>query len=486
MPQLDERVLSSVPDGWDFDSAVPPLVNSSLSLVLYAATKTLPPPIHDPEADPEVRVRPVANESAGPDFAVVGGFACGASPGRWACVVSDRERRQWEWQSQRMSEEIRWLVLDGQKRADLGQGRPYVSPDGARVAWTQTVWDDASGLFRARAVLDGVEGPLFQAVEPAGFGADGAFAYRAFDGRRWGVVRNDKGRGPYNDVPELRWSPDGRRLAWIAVTEEGARVVVDGDKGPVKDLAREIRFSPDGSRLAYVAGGADGERVVLDGVEGEPRPRVGSLGFSPDGKALVVVSAREGGWEVEVDGRRGPVWDEVGPPVCGAGGERLAYAAKKGGRSFAVVDGRASEPADHVYRLLLGERGGWAHALLIGRSCALTHNGRELARGSSRPNQMALSPDGESLAWSESQDGRMRMWLDGRAGEWFDRVERPLFAPDGRTLFYVGRRGPDAWLLAGGSVHGPFEPLTDPVFEGRRAVLVTREGRDFRRRVLAY
>lgn len=476
--------MSSVPEGWTEALDIPPVVSPSLDLVLYVASMTLPS--DDPEEEPDVRSCPVSNDRLGPEFKSLGGFVCGADPGLWACVASNHERRQWEWQSQRMSEEIRWLLVNGDKRADLGKGQPYVSRDGLRLAYTQTVWDDATGLFRARVVDGNVEGPFFQAVEPAGFGADGSFAYRAYDGRRWGVVRGGSGKGPYLAVPELRWSPDGRRLAWIAVTEEGQRLVVDGEKGPLKEGAREIRFSPDGARLAYVASTSEGDRVVVDGVEGALHPRVGSIAFSPDGRALVGVIAIGGGWAVTLNDQAGPVYDEVGPPVCGAGGERTAFAAKKGGRSFAVVGGKESEPADLVYRLLVGERGGSAYALLLGKTCVLVHNGREVARGVSRPNQMALSPDGASLAWSESLEGRARMVVDGVPGEGFERVERPVYAPDGRTLLYVGRRGADAFLVAGATLHGPMEPLTDPVFEGRRAAVVVRQGRDFFRKVISF
>ncbi|HEX7897424.1 MAG TPA: hypothetical protein VF950_06670 [Planctomycetota bacterium] len=484
--EFEERLLSSVPEGWTAVPDVPPVVNSSLNLVLYVASMTLPAPDDDPEAEPEVRTCPVSNDRLGPEYRSLGGFVCGADPGLWACVASNHERRQWEWQSQRMSEEIRWLLVNGERKVDLGKGQPYVSRDGLRVAYTQTLWDDATGIFRARVVVGADEGPFFQAVEPAGFGADGSFAYRAFDGVRWGVVRGGKGKGPYQNVPELRWSPDGLRLAYVAVTEEGARVIVDGEKGALHEGARELRFSPDGLRVAYVASAADGDRVVVDGVAGALFPRVGSLGFSADGRAVVGVIATGGGWTVTVNDQAGPVYDEVGPPVCGRGGERTSYAAKKGGRSLAVVGGQESEPCDLVYRLLVGERGGWAHALLQEKTCVLTHNGREVARGTSRPNQMAMSDDGASLAWSESLDGRMRLVVDGKPGEWFDRVESPVYAPDGRTLLYVGRRNGEAWLVAGAALHGPMEPLTAPVFDGRRAAVVARIGREYRRKIVPF
>ena len=113
--EFDERLLSSVPAGWTAVPDLPPVVNPALNLVLYVASITLPAPADDPEAEPEVRTCPVSNDRLGPEYASLGGFDCGADPGLWACVASNHDRRQWEWQAQRMSEEIRWLLVNGER-----------------------------------------------------------------------------------------------------------------------------------------------------------------------------------------------------------------------------------------------------------------------------------------------------------------------------------------------------------------------------------
>ena len=73
---FEDRLLSAVPEGWSELLDVPPVVNPALDLVLYAVSMTLPS--EDPEAEPEVRVCPVANERLCPAFSSVGGFVCGA------------------------------------------------------------------------------------------------------------------------------------------------------------------------------------------------------------------------------------------------------------------------------------------------------------------------------------------------------------------------------------------------------------------------
>ena len=66
-----------------------------------------------------------------------------------------------------------------------------------------------------------------------------------------------------------RFSPVGHRLACAMITRDRAYVVVDGkETGPYRNVA-DLRFSPDGKHFAFV--GVIDERnqtVVVDGVEG--------------------------------------------------------------------------------------------------------------------------------------------------------------------------------------------------------------------------
>ena len=102
--------------------------------------------------------------------------------------------------------------------------------------------------------------------------------------------------------------PDGKRVGCIIteITPSGARsfVAVDGRAHePFFQVFGPLRFSPDGRRLAYVARSSEGENsfVVLDGAAQEPlgevqfaTQRQSRLTFSVDGKSLVYVVERVG------------------------------------------------------------------------------------------------------------------------------------------------------------------------------------------------
>jgi hypothetical protein len=44
----------------------------------------------------------------------------------------------------------------------------------------------------------------------------------------------------------------------------------------------------------------------------------------------------------------------------------------------------------------------------------------------------------------------------GEAGETFDRVEEPVFSPDGRAVAYAARAGDEWFVVAGARKAGPF------------------------------
>src|SRR6185503_3871275 len=160
----------------------------------------------------------------------------------------------------------------------------FVSPDGSGYACTQTVKDEPSGYPKTRVVLGEQPGPAFQTVEAAGFSARGVFAYAAYDDGQFGVIVGGEPMGPYGDVAELVWSPDGGRLAFVGgdPAKFERSVVVDSKRGPSYLDVRGLRFSPDSSRLAHVASEKDGERIVVDGRAGTRYSQCLPVQFSAD------------------------------------------------------------------------------------------------------------------------------------------------------------------------------------------------------------
>lgn len=471
--RFTEERLSTVLDGLIALVDTPPAVSRSLNLVVYAVAVPLEAPEDDPDWEPQFRQLIMANDKRGSLYDRVGGFVCSDDGKLWAGIAS---------------EDVHWLILNHEKKGQLGAGRPFVSPDGTAYACTQTVREGESGYPKTRVILGEQTGPAFQTVEPAGFSARGAFAYMAFDDGQYGVIVGGEPMGPYGEVEELLWSPDGGRLAFIA--GEPAKfersVVVDAKRGPSFLDVRGLKFSPDGSRLAYVASEKDGERIVVDGQPGTRFTRCLPVEFSADSRSVIGRVGIDRHWAVAVNDRAGAAYDEVGPPVFSADAKTVAYAARKGERACVVIGAAESESCDHVYRVAVGKSSGVAYALLQGSACVLVHNGREVYRGGPRPNHLAISADGASLAHSESLEGKVRIVVDGESGEWYGSVENLAFAPDGKTPVYLAHEGDQTFIVAGRKRHGPMVPLTEPVYSGAgdRLAVVARIGREIWRKVI--
>jgi hypothetical protein len=127
-----------------------------------------------------------------------------------------------------------------------------VSRDGTKGACTGTL---AMGA-QYRYFINGAESEDFDHLVPIVFNADGS-----------------------------RWCSIGRQA--------GSKVVLDsGKKSPAYFDAFSAGFSPDGSKLAFVAVRKDGAAskyfVVIDGVPGEEFDRIdATVDWSPDSKTLV-------------------------------------------------------------------------------------------------------------------------------------------------------------------------------------------------------
>jgi hypothetical protein len=115
----------------------------------------------------------------------------------------------------------------------------------------------------------------------------------------------------YHDIGAPIFSPDSQHIAYAA--DEGGpgwkdRVVVDGVEGKEYDGApsESITFSPDSKRVAYIARLGDKHVAVVDGIEGKEYENIAPfLAFSPNSRHVVYEAARGGPYWAGIEGK---VW----------------------------------------------------------------------------------------------------------------------------------------------------------------------------------
>jgi hypothetical protein len=177
-------------------------------------------------------------------------------------------------------------------------------------------------------------------------------AYDAQKGDRWIFVIDGTESRPYDGTARglLSFSPDGERVACVAVDKGKYVLVVDGVEH-VWDGIAEIRFSPDG-RLAAVVRRGPKWMVVVDGEEGPGYDGVAREDpvFSSDGARMAYAAKKGNRWVVVTDGVEGPAYDEIGQgaPLFSPDGSHVAYIGTSGEDQFIVIDGVQSPAYDGV------------------------------------------------------------------------------------------------------------------------------------------
>jgi WD40 repeat protein len=277
--------------------------------------------------------------------------------------------------------------------------RQQLSPDGTRVAAAATdgslcVWEMATG--KCLAVPHG--GPHVCEVRWSPDGRLLAFALTPGPTvRLWDAATGHTvllAGGHTDTVDRLRFTPDGRQLASAGkdgavclwdVTAARLLTVLRGHTGGVSDLA----FSPDGRRLVSGADYPDNTARLWDLTTGEQVAvlaghlnTVGSVAFSPDGKRIITAS-----------------WDQAARLWDGTTGKLIAPLEGHTGPvrsvAFAPTGGRVVTASEDQTLRLWDAATGQSLAVLHGHLGAIV--------------KVAYSPDGALLA-SASEDGTARLW----------------------------------------------------------------------------
>jgi Tol biopolymer transport system component len=170
-----------------------------------------------------------------------------------------------------------WQALTLNRTED---GQSVWSPDGTHIAWLSEVEDGMPPRDTVPWVMN----------------ADGTDAYPLVDADDGQEPRNADDYGP----SDLRWSPDGSRVAitsrWSGF--ETYIVAADGsDAHPLHDdlFANNARWSWDGARIAFAAydNGGSAEGIFVANADGSGVEKVsdvaGLFDWSPDGTQLAVV-----------------------------------------------------------------------------------------------------------------------------------------------------------------------------------------------------
>ena len=320
-------------------------------------------------------------------------------------------------------------------------------------------------------VIDGEEGPAYPDLTrsvPPTFSADGRVLYGARIGDRYALIVDGVPLGSdHLAAAPAVFSPDGRRVAYGAEDRQGVPpgrpaerqwVVLDGEAGPpfrgLSSAPGALLFSPDSQRLAYWALGDDGARLVVDGVAGPAYKDIGQPVFSPDSIRLAHPVVLPGGMAAVVDGQQGPTFDQVGPIVFSPDSRRVGYFARRGKAMVPVVDGSPGPDFADMYGLgspvfspdslhvaFLGQVDGGGLLGRFKRKTFLVVDGARVVEVDEASSDVHFSPDGAQAAFAGRSAGAWHVYVDGTPGPEFQEVSVPAWSTTGRLAYAVRLRG---------------------------------------------
>ena len=355
-------------------------------------------------------------------------------------------------------------------------------------------------------------------------------------------------------------SPDRRHIARVVTRGTQERVLLDRTEGPPCDSIKRLLFSPDSRRLAYLAKREGTWRFFVDGKE-VARPYLGSFwndhiptfSFSPDGSRWFAEGFDDSRryrflLEGQIDPHEGGTVSIPGPsPECATGdGQRFVFLRGEGSPgvmspAFPVTlaiygpQGEESYPRFEValwdwnlYECrFLGD--GLCEFSPDGRrlihlardpgtgSCALVLDRAPIGKGGrefkppvfspdsarfacpvkqsdgwrvavdareegpfeaigdgwdalGRKRQLFFSPDSRRLGYSARNRNQWYVVIDGRAGEPYDRVGRPVFSSDGQRVAHRAKRGKHWFVILDGSAGTPYDQVEDEAVSERGTV----------------
>jgi len=278
-------------------------------------------------------------------------------------------------------------------------------------------------------------------------------------GEECAVIDGVAGKGYSSVHIDFRlFSPDSKRTAYRAVNygenpPAGNKwfVVIDGEEGDEYQTADKVAFSPDSRHVAYMADGG----VYLDRVQvkspGATVCENNDILFSPDSEHLVYVVELNGKQSVVVDGVPGKQYDQIDTIVFSPDSKCLAYVAKTGDSWFVVVDGIPANAYDSIENIVFSPDS--KHLAYIAR----VGSGRSARRfvvldgvegeqhESGNLANLAFSPDSNHLAYTfrgnpAYTSGRNPgiVIVDGEEREITESdVRHLLFSPDSKRLAYI-------------------------------------------------
>jgi hypothetical protein len=354
------------------------------------------------------------------------------------------------------------VVLDGKAGPHYDQITDLQITDDGR----HTVYS-AYGQGVYHAVFDGKPGRDFPKINGLKL-ARGGPHYAFFVGEREGaqsifvpVIDGVPQPAAAQDVgivpnPAVLLSDDGKHWAWIACRAGAGQVFHDGTGGVKHGTIEALELSPDGRRVAYVARTENTRKamkvLVVDGkqIGGEFYEILG-LRFSPDSRRTAAFANGPGGTRVLIDGEAlGPFVQNVTDFTFSNRGRYFFIARPTAQKFAAFVDGKLDNDGFDLTRDTVSFSPDGTRLVYSGTIAYPKHatsiDGRmepfgiENYWGQQTKLSVVWSADSKHLAYNVLEGTSRNVFVDGKPGAEGFLYSMATFSPDSRHFAVAGTK----------------------------------------------
>ncbi len=296
--------------------------------------------------------------------------------------------------------------------------------------------------------------------------------------RKWQAVVDGQAGPVYDDISDLSFSPDSKRVGFVGQRAGRLVPVIDGVEGKSYTLGTDedgmpdiafswLEFSPDSKRVACQV--EDGHQQVIwwTGSRWVATPTRAAPSFSPDSQHIIYPAKRNDKWVLVKDGVEGPEYDEIETisEHFSNDSQRVSYVGKRGDKWVGVVDGLATPEYDRFYRINFSPDSK--------RTCYAGHRGDKQfpvvdgveGKEYDEIEHISFSPDSKRVEFPAKRNGKWVKVIDGvESAEYDSDGFGPTFSPNSKRVAYTGQRGEKQLAVVDGIEGLPYDNVQPLVF----------------------
>jgi len=335
---------------------------------------------------------------------------------------------------------------------EVVKGTPILSPDGKRVAY---LGNDGKNV---KLILDGKPGQGYKTINDVIFSPNSEhvlFWAEQYGGLKYVVLDNSK-RIRVDEIYELIFSPDSKKIAFSARLGDKWYAFLNGKKGPAFDQVLDIKFSLDSKNFCYLGKKGLIWNLYLNGKkQKEWGARFGAVRFSIDSKRIAYAYCRynkldgedgksklEENWYMSVDGVSGPKIDASSAFMFSPDSKHYAYVVGKPGEQYIYKDGKKVTEDFEIIRDMkfsIDSKHFTYTVISEFAECLLFVNGKKYGPYIDISVPLFGPYDHIFLYKAVIEKGTRSMIVNGKEEKTYESIGIPFFSPDGKRYAYAGR-----------------------------------------------